>query len=65
MREQRQESEWIVSCQRSLRSTLGCIKDQCCHRAHDHDDVKTTYQCCHRAHDHDDVKTTYQQLHVS
>ena len=31
MREQRQESEWILSCQRSLRLKLGCAKDLCRH----------------------------------
>ena len=31
MREQRQESEWILSCQRSLRLKWGCIKNLCCH----------------------------------
>ena len=27
MSEQRQESEWILCCQRSLRLKWGCIKD--------------------------------------
>ena len=31
MREQRQESWRILSCQRSLKSKLGCTKDLCCH----------------------------------
>ena len=31
MREQRQESEWILSCQRSLRLKRRCTKDLCCH----------------------------------
>ena len=31
MRDQRQESKWIVSCQRSLRLKWGCTKDLCCH----------------------------------
>ena len=31
MREQRQESQWILECQRSLRLKWGCTKDQCCH----------------------------------
>ena len=31
MREQRRESEWILSCQRSLRLKRGCTKDLCCH----------------------------------
>ena len=30
MREQRQESEWILSCQRSLRLKWGCTKDLSC-----------------------------------
>ena len=31
MREQRQESERILSCQRSLTLNWGCTKDLCCH----------------------------------
>ena len=31
MRDQIHESEWILSCQRSVRLKLGCIKDLCCH----------------------------------
>ena len=31
MREQRQESEWILSNQRSLRLKWGCTKDLYCH----------------------------------
>ena len=31
MKEQRQESEWILSCLRSLKLKLGCIKDLCCY----------------------------------
>ena len=31
MREQRQESEWILSCRRSLGLKSGCAKDMCCH----------------------------------
>ena len=28
---QGQESEWILSCQRSVRLRWGCTKDLCCH----------------------------------
>ena len=31
MMEQRQESQWILSCQKSLKIKLGCTKDLCCH----------------------------------
>ena len=31
MRGQRQESEWILCCQRSLRLKWGCTKDLSCH----------------------------------
>ena len=31
MREQGQWSEWILSCQRSLRLKWGCTKDLCSH----------------------------------
>ena len=31
MGEQRQGSEWILSCQRSLRLKCGYSKDLCCH----------------------------------
>ena len=31
MREQGQGSEWIPSCQRSLRLKWGCTMDLCCH----------------------------------
>ena len=31
MRVQRRESEWIMSCQRSLRLKWGCNMDLCCH----------------------------------
>ena len=31
MREQRQESVWILSCQRNLLSKWGYTNDLCCH----------------------------------
>ena len=31
MREQREGSEWILSCQRSFRLRWGCTNDLCCH----------------------------------
>ena len=31
MREQRQESEWILSCQRNMRLKWECTIDLCCH----------------------------------
>ena len=31
MGEQKQESEWILNCQWSLRLEWGCMKDLCCH----------------------------------
>ena len=30
LREQRQESGWILSCKRSLRIMWGCTNDLCC-----------------------------------
>ena len=43
MREQRRESELILSCQRSLRLMWGCTKDLCCHLFSVEVDVATEF----------------------